>query len=151
MRPSLDTWMMDFAEVAATRGTCLRARVGCAVASGNRLLVVGFAGAPSGQPHCLDVGCEIGPGGGCVRTKGHHAEANAIAWARSIDVAIRGATLYSTLSPCIDCAVAIWWAGIARVVYRDAYRKLDGVQWLLERGVPVERLQTVPVDSGTPD
>lgn len=139
-RPSLDEWFLSLAAVAAQRSTCLRAQVGCAIARGNRLLALGYGGSPANDSHCLDVGCEIGDTGGCVRTRGYHAEQNALQWATAIDVCVEGATLYTTLSPCVMCAAAAGHAGIARVVYRDAYRKSDGVDWLREHGVAVEKL-----------
>lgn len=69
------------------------------------------------------VGCLIDPvAGGCVRTI--HAEQNAIIHARTD---LRGATAYTTLSPCWICMRLLVQAGISRVVYRDEYRL--GVEW----------------------
>lgn len=141
MRPSLDAWFMALAEVAAQRSTCLRAKVGCAIGIGNRLLALGFGGSPAGQPHCTDVGCEIGETGGCVRTKNYHAEQNALAWARSTGIDVTGGTCFTTLSPCAVCAITLHVCGIKRVVYRDAYRKSEAIDWLRERGVAVDRLE----------
>jgi dCMP deaminase len=143
-RPTIDRWFMSMAEVAAQRSTCLRAQVGCAIAIGNRLLVVGYGGSPKGLPHCLEVGCEIGDTGGCVRTKDHHAEQNALAWARSTGIDVTGATCFTTLSPCTVCAITLHVCGIRRVVYRDAYRKPEAIDWLRERGVTVEQIVLAP-------
>ena len=47
-----------------------------------------------------------------------HAERNAIYNAARIGVGLEGATLYSSLHPCMDCARAIVQSGIERVVTR---------------------------------
>lgn len=145
-RPSLSAWFMSMAEVAAQRSTCLRAQVGCAIAVGNRLLAVGYNGAPAGMPHCLDVGCTIGSNGGCTAA---HAEANALKWAHDLYIDVIGSTLYVTMQPCLDCARLIVRHDVAKVVYRDAYRKPDGADWLRERGVAVEQLSASDA-SGSP-
>lgn len=47
-----------------------------------------------------------------------HAEMNAVRAAHALDAkALEGATLYSSAEPCAMCAGAIYWSGIARVVY----------------------------------
>lgn len=128
---------MSMAEVAAQRSTCLRAQVGCVLARGNRLLVLGYNGVPSGQDHCDVAGCIIGPSGGCQSS---HAEANALGWAKRIGVDVYGSTASVTMQPCLDCARWLHGEGIVRVVYARAYRRTDGVDWLAARGVVVEML-----------
>ncbi len=48
-----------------------------------------------------------------------HAEVNAVrvAWAARPAHGLARATLYSSAEPCAMCAGAIYWSGIARVVY----------------------------------
>ena len=58
--------------------------------------------------------------GHCVRTI--HAETNAIIQAALHGVSTRGATCYVTHLPCINCTKALINAGIARIVYAEAYR-----------------------------
>lgn len=70
-----------------------------------------------------------------------HAESNALMKiSRNGGVGSAGATLYVTMSPCEDCAKLIRQAGIARVVFREAYRDLSGVDFLTKRGVMVTHL-----------
>jgi tRNA(Arg) A34 adenosine deaminase TadA len=54
-----------------------------------------------------------------------HAELNALrtAFAREPE-SLRGATLYSSAEPCAMCAGAIYWSGIARVVYAMSESRL---------------------------
>lgn len=113
---------MDLAANVARRGTCPRKRVGCAIVSGdNRVLAVGYNGAPFGLPHCEDVGCDLDGDGSCVRAV--HAETNALLVAGPA----AGATLYVTCSPCVRCVAAIRQAGVVRVVYAERYRQVDGI------------------------
>jgi dCMP deaminase len=125
-RPSWDEYFMMMAEVAAIRGNCLRRRVGAVIVHNRQILSTGYNGTPKGITNCSD--------GGCPRCAGHaasgsaldeclcvHAEENAIVQAAAHGVAIRGGTLYCTLSPCSYCAKSIINAGIVEVVHGGDY------------------------------
>ena len=56
-----------------------------------------------------------------------HAEENAILYAVKNGSKIEGATLYTTLSPCIACARLILSSGIREVFYRDSYAAYKGL------------------------
>lgn len=137
MRPSWDELWLEIARKVADRSTCPRARVGVVVVSvDNRLLATGYNGAPRGQPHCTDVGCEIDQTGSCRRAV--HAEINALIQAGRN---AHGATLFSTVEPCPTCAAVIINAMIARVVCLRSYRSIDGIRSgrsvLVDAGVPI--------------
>ena len=120
-RPSWDDYYMTLAEVTATRATCKRLKVGAVIVKGD-LSVHGYNGAPSGEPHCTEVGCLIlTEGGGCKRTV--HAEENAIRKCKENGIDTEGAIIYVTHSPCPDCLEKIKNAGIKEVVYKHPYRK----------------------------
>lgn len=69
-----------------------------------------------------------------------HAEANAITkLAKSINSS-DGATLYVTMSPCLECAKLIIQAGIKRVVYEEEYRKTDGIELMKKAGIEIEKI-----------
>lgn len=135
-RPPIDPLFMGFASLMAARSTCLRGTVGAVIAQDRRPVAAGYVGSPPGQPHCLDVGCILGPDGGCIATI--HAEANAISWAARQGVKTLGATLYTTMMPCRKCAQLILSAGIIRVYYHASYRELSGAQLLSASGVTVD-------------
>lgn len=121
MRPDWDDYFLELAAVVAKRSTCNRKQVGCVLVKDNRILTTGYGGSIRGQPHCVDVGCEIDEKtGGCVRTV--HAEMNAIAQAAANGVSTRGATAYTTLSPCYWCFKTMVNAGVVRFVYTEQYR-----------------------------
>ena len=56
-RPSFDEYFMEIAHVVAKRSTCLRRKVGAVIVKDKHILTTGYNGAPSGMPHCLDIGC----------------------------------------------------------------------------------------------
>jgi len=70
-----------------------------------------------------------------------HAEAQAIAKVSRSNQSTLGATLYSTLSPCIDCAKLIYAVGIHRVVFRDPYKCSRGIDFLNNQGVIINNTQ----------
>jgi dCMP deaminase len=138
MRPSWDLYFIKLARVVATRSTCNRKQVGCVLVRDNNILATGYGGSIRGQPHCTDVGCEIGPDGGCQRTV--HSEINAITQAAKHGVSIDGATAYVTLSPCYNCFKALVNAGITRIVFDEAYRIPLDVELIRSCGVAVEKV-----------
>lgn len=134
-RMSRNQMLMNMAVTAAERSTCNRKKVGAIIASEGRAILTGYAGAPSGMPHCLEQGCLIGPSGGCLRTV--HAEANAIAFAARKGIRIEDSTLICTLSPCYDCAKLIINAGITFVFYKEKYRDESGIGLLISADIVV--------------
>lgn len=132
-RISREDLLMAQAILTAQRSTCLRKQVGAVIAHNGRIISTGYAGAPAGMPHCLDVGCDTSKGTGCTRTA--HAEINAIAYAARFGIATDGAELYCTLSPCETCAKAIRNAGIIRVYFNEQYRDASGINLLEKSGV----------------
>lgn len=66
-----------------------------------------------------------------------HAESNAIAKCAKWGGRTEGSTLYVTLSPCFECAKLIIQAGIKRVVYKDEYRDITGLELLRKANIDV--------------
>lgn len=133
-RPSRESCLIQTAILWSKRGTCLRSKVGCVIEKNGRIISIGYVGSPPGQPHCLEVGCLMKEGS-CVR--GIHAEANAIGFASRNGIPTEGATLYTTLSPCIKCSQLIIASGIKRVIYVNEYRDLSGIEYLSNNGIEV--------------
>ncbi len=120
VRRDWNRYFMDIARVVASRATCDRKKVGAVIVKDKTILSTGYNGSIRGLPHCDDVGHDMDEGGHCVRTV--HAEANAIVQAARHGVAIDGATIYVTASPCWNCFKLIANAGIKRVFYMEFYR-----------------------------
>ena len=66
-----------------------------------------------------------------------HAEANAITKIACSNNSSKGATMYVTTSPCIECAKLIIQAGIKRVIYSEKYRLEDGLDLLRRANIEV--------------
>jgi dCMP deaminase len=121
-RIDFDTYAMELADLVAKRGTCDRRRVGAVFVIDRSIVVTGYNGAPSGMPHCDDVGHDIVITDGvenCIRAT--HAEQNAIFQAAKRGASLNGSTLYVNTYPCIYCAKAIVSVGTRRVFYRSNY------------------------------
>ena len=130
-RISRDEFLEQTVLLVSQRSTCLRLQVGSLVARDGRILVTGYNGAPAGMPHCTPAFC--GPDKPCIRTV--HAEANCIAFAAKHGISLDGAFMYSTDSPCIECAKLIINAGIKGLHYQRPYRDEFPIKYLVEAGV----------------
>ncbi len=131
-RPSWDEYFLRITKEVAQRSTCLRRQVGALLVLDKHILTTGYNGAPSGLPHCLEIGClreqlKVPPGERHELCRGLHAEMNALLQASQCGVKISGATLYSTTYPCSLCAKMLVNTGIKRIVtltdYPDALAK----------------------------
>lgn len=145
-RPPFGAVMMTVAHLMATRSTCPRQATGAVLCSGDwEILATGYNGAPSGQPHCTQAGCDM-LNGSCVRTV--HAEMNAILQAARSGPPLREGFLFSTHRPCIRCANAVARAGIIRVSYVSEYAtdSRDRVEEILGRaGTILAKVEYSPV------
>lgn len=119
MRPPWDVYFMRIAHEVATRATCDRKSVGAVLVRDRTILATGFNGSVRGLPHCDEVG-HLMVNSHCERVV--HAEANAVCQAAKNGVAIDGATVYVTASPCFHCFKLLANAGIKRIVYDEFYR-----------------------------
>ncbi len=138
-RPDWDEYFLRLAELAATRSTCLRRRVGAILVAGRRVLATGYNGAPKDLPHCLEVGClrerlKIPSGQRHEICRAIHAEQNAILQAAQYGVAVKSATLYCTNQPCAICTKLILNLDIQRLVLRSAYPDELALALLREAG-----------------
>lgn len=132
-RSTWDEYFLKIAVEVATRATCDRKHVGAVIARDKTILSTGYNGSVRGLAHCDDHGHmmkEMGGRESCVRTI--HAEANAIAQAARNGVRLEGGTIYTTASPCWDCAKLIANTGIAAVVAGEAYNGRYGLSDTVE-------------------
>lgn len=145
IRPSWDEYFMELANAAAKRATCDRGRSGCVIVKDKQILVTGYVGAPTGLPHCDEVGHlfkkTIHEDGSetmhCVRTV--HAEQNAICQAAKRGIALEGATLYCRMTPCRVCAMLIINCGIKRVVCEKKYHAgVESEEMFKQAGIQIE-------------
>jgi len=108
------------AGVFALRSTCPLGN-SAVISKEGRIVAIGYNGAPTGQPHCTDEGCDLDELGHCKRTV--HDVFNAIAMAAKYGISTNGADLHCTTAPCPNCCKLIINAGIKRVVYGNPTSK----------------------------
>jgi dCMP deaminase len=147
-RPSWHEYFLQLARQAATRSTCLRRQVGAVLVRDKRLLATGYNGSPRDTAHCLDMGClreQLGiPSGERQELcRAIHAEQNAIIQAAVHGVAIDGATLYSTLQPCVLCAKMLINCGVKEIHYLEGYPDELSAAMFEEAGVRLHK-ETLP-------
>ncbi|HEU4444164.1 MAG TPA: dCMP deaminase family protein [Nitrososphaeraceae archaeon] len=151
-RPDWDTYFMLQAEIAKLRSNCLSRHIGAVIVKDNRQIATGYNGTPAGIKNCFDGGCprctarmngEIKPGESLDRCLCTHAEANAIMQCALFGNAgsTRGATLYTTLAPCIECSKMAISVGITRIVVMADYPE-DGTNLLGEAKIELTKLDS---------
>ncbi len=145
-RPDWDNYFMKIAEIVSERSTCLRRKVGAVLVKEKRILATGYNGAPTGLPHCEEVGCvrqklNIPSGERHELCRGLHAEQNAILQAAYHGVSIKGSKLYITCHPCSVCAKMIINAGIEEIIIKEGYPDKMAEEILKEGKIKVRYLK----------
>ena len=121
-----DSYFMGVAMLSAQRSKDPNTQVGaCIVSKDNKILSVGYNGAPNGYD---DEHMPWDREGDFVNTKYAyvcHAELNAIL--NNKGSVLEDARIYVDLFPCNECAKAIIQSGIKEIVYKsDKYNVTDG-------------------------
>ena len=122
---SWDQYFMGIAILSSERSKDPSTRVGaCIVNSDNKILSMGYNGAPTGLSDDIMPWDREGDN---LKTKYPyvcHSELNAIL---NCPTSVKGARCYVTLFPCNECAKAIIQSGIKEVIYlSDKYHDSDG-------------------------
>lgn len=147
-RPSWDEYFLNLAEVVKTRSNCLRMAVGVVVVKDKRIIATGYNGTPAGVKNCLEGGCQR-----CRDRQNNvlkenerkdlciciHAEENALLQSALHGMSTKGAILYSTVAPCLQCAKAIVNSGIAEIVYGEDHQDDTGLKLFAEAGVTIRK------------
>ena len=141
-RASWPRYFMDIAFLVAQRSTCLRRKVGAIAVLDRRILATGYNGAPSGVPHCLEVGClrqQLGIPSGQRHEicRGIHAEQNVIIQAAVHGISLRGAEIFCTTQPCLICAKMLINCGVKKIWIAEGYPDPLSEKMLEEAGVQV--------------
>ncbi len=144
-RPSWDQYFMSMAELASTRSTCMRRKVGAVLVKNRRIISTGYNGAPAGHQHCQDIGClreqlNVPSGEKHELCRGVHAEQNVIIQAAVHGIPVAGASLYCTTQPCSICAKMIINAGIKKVYFKKGYDDPLSLEMFAQAGVELIRL-----------
>ena len=127
----LDKRYLRMAAIWSENSYCKRRQVGALIVKDQMIISDGYNGTPSGFENVCEDEHNI--------TKPYvlHAEANAITKVAASSNSSKGATIYITSAPCIECAKLIIQAGIKRVVYSEKYRLEDGLDLLKRANIEV--------------
>ena len=130
-----DISFLNIARLWSQNSHAKRRKTGCLIVKNYSIISDGYNGTPIG----MDNNCEDENG----ETKWHvlHAETNAISKLAKSNQSSDGATLYTTFSPCKNCAKLILQSGIVRVVYMDEHSDTDGLVLLAKAGIQISRYQ----------
>ena len=142
-----DEYFMSIAKLSSMRSKDPSTQVGaCIVGHDNRILSIGYNGAPNGFD---DTKFPWDREGDMLNTKYAyvcHGEMNAILNYRGARKDLENAKLYVDLFPCNECAKLIIQSGIKEIYYIcDKYKDTDGVKaskkMLSECGVKYKQLK----------
>lgn len=145
-RPSWDEYFLNLAHVVKDRSNCLRMAVGVVIVKDKHIIATGYNGTPAGIKNCIDGGCER-----CLQRDKNilkenerkdlcicvHSEQNALLQSAYHGVPTKGATLYSTVAPCLQCAKAIINAGISKIVFAQDQQDKSGKKLLTSAGLEI--------------
>ena len=167
MKPKFIDYFMKFAELTSTLSYAKRLQVGSVIVKNDQIIGTGYNGMPSGWDNdCEFKVWDNGAGGWLsveefesqypyetwneqagrnvryglkTRPEVLHSEMNALMKVAQYTESTKNATLFCTHAPCIDCAKAIYQAGITTVYYKEDYRSTDGLEFLRRSGVNVHQ------------
>lgn len=139
----MDKWdvaHLKVAETYAELSSAKRLKVGAVIVKDNRIISIGYNGMPSGWTNECEHSTGIYALDQELVTKREviHAESNAITKVAKSTESAEGAVLYTTCSPCLNCAKLIHQAGISRVVYGYKYKATEGLTFLEKCGIILE-------------
>jgi dCMP deaminase len=148
-RPGWDDYFMGIARVVATRSNCVKRKVAAVVTRDKRIISTGYNGTPRGTRNCSEGGCprcnDLALGGTrldeCLCS---HGEENAITQAAYHGVSLKGGTIYTTFSPCLQCTKMIINAGLTEVIYQSTYPLGEiSLALLEEAGIDVKQIDAI--------
>lgn len=140
-----------------------RRKVGCLIVKDEQIVSFGY----NGTPHGFDNQCEdlhavlpksdeqiiaLKEGGYCCDKHGGtwsklltkkevlHAESNAITKLAKSTLTSKDSILYTTTSPCFDCAKLIIQAGVKEVYYCEEYIDVSGINLLERAGIKTHQV-----------
>jgi dCMP deaminase len=164
MKPKYISLYMDIAERVSEMSYAQRLKVGSVIVKDNTILSYGYNGMPTDWENSCETieyknpqwtgidpvtflpfdelyPFEDEKGRFRLVTKPEvlHSEMNALMKVAQSTESSKGAALFCTHAPCMDCAKAIYQAGISVLYYRDDYRAKAGIEFLKKSGVNVHK------------
>ena len=128
----LDKRYLRMASIWAENSYCKRRQVGALIVKDQMIISDGYNGTPSGFENVCEDEQNV------TLPYVLHAEANAITKVAASSNSSKGATIYVTSAPCIECSKLIIQSGIVRVVYSEKYRMEEGCDLLKKANIQVD-------------
>lgn len=146
--------------------SAVRLKVGAIIVKDDAIISIGYNGQPSGWDNICEDKIYLAPTAGGwmdideidrqfpfidennnrykLQTKSTvlHAESNAISKLAGLTGGGKGASLFVTHCPCLECAKLIHQTKIKEVFYSESYRSTDGIDFLLKCNIPVQQINT---------
>ena len=150
MKPKMLDYFTKVAIQTAMLSNCKKIAVGAIIVKDDHIVSMGYNGTPPGLMNCGDFFEHKHYPSHEDFLVAHrefsdereiHAEQNAIAFAAKQGVAVEGATMFVTFTPCRMCAKLIIATGIKNVYYISEYEP-SGLTLLEEAGVKTYRIIT---------
>ena len=158
MKKRFKDFFMIVAESAANMSRATRLKVGAVIVKDGNIISFSWNGTPAGVDNtCEDkIYAQVGDNledfpfietdfsDRRYKTKTKptvvHAELNAIFKLAKSHESGENASMFITHAPCIECSKGIFSSGIKKVYYRDVYRSMDGIEFLEQCGIKVEKI-----------
>lgn len=161
-RLNIEEVYMEIAYSVAKLSYAQRRQVGCVIVKDHQIVSFGYNGTPKGfdnscedddnrfyenpddaldlieRGYTCDSGC-CTKHGAITKREVLHAESNALTKIAKSTLSSEGADLYTTTSPCFECAKLIIQSGIKQVFYNETYRDMSGVDLLEQANINVIR------------
>ena len=129
-----DQLYMDIAHVVAGQSQDQTTKVGAVIVRDGQILSQGWNGMPSGMDNAMR------HPSGATKAEVIHAESNALMKLAKNGGGSNGATVYSTHSPCWECAKLLLQAGVERIVYSSDYDPTS-ILFMKERGITLDSIK----------
>lgn len=165
MKSEYKTMYMEMAEACARASKAVRRKVGCVLVNDKGVISEGLNGMP---PKWETEECEFktyalptdyiyrgdniknlfpyedANGDYRLETKPEcrHAEVAALEKLWGKPESAEGAICFVTTAPCKNCAIKLFTAGIKEVYYKDTYSSEAGIEYLINKGVKVEKYES---------
>lgn len=126
---------MKCAEAFAECSVGERLKVGTVIVKNNRIISCGYNALPA------HIEGKLEDDSGATRKEVRHSEMNALMGLLKSSESAVGSTLITTHSCCKMCSIDIVDAGVDRVIYKNEFRDLEGIQYLKANGVKVVKYE----------
>lgn len=127
----------------ALKSGCLRTKNAAVLVKKNKVIIQAYNFVFPENDFCAKSGClrdklKLGLGKEAEKCRSVHAEARLLTLAAQKGIKTKGAIIYLTSQPCINCAKLIFCAGISKVYFLNQHADQTGEVFLEKMGVSCE-------------